>query len=188
MFMKPENKPKLLLHACCAPCSPHVIERLQKEFDVCAFFYNPNIHPLQEYQLRLGELERYLNTISVGLLVGAYEADRWFQAVEGREDEEEGGGRCEVCYRMRLEETVRVALEKGFQQVTTTLTVSPHKKAAIINRIGRELTGRGDVLFYEADFKKGDGFRRSCELSNKHGFYRQKYCGCVYSKPPCYST
>ena len=116
------------------------------------------------------------------MLVGEYDADQWFRAVAGMEHEEEGGRRCEVCYRMRLEKTVSVAQAQGFQQVATTLTVSPHKKATTINRLGRELTGTGDVTFYEADFKKRDGFKKSCELSKKLGFYRQNYCGCIYSK------
>jgi predicted adenine nucleotide alpha hydrolase (AANH) superfamily ATPase len=183
MFMKPKNKPKLLLHTCCAPCAPHVIETLRKEFDVSIFFYNPNIHPFEEYQLRLEEMERYLDVLSVELIVGEYDAEQWFSAVLGMEHEQEGGRRCELCYRMRLDKTVSVARTQGFQQVTTTLTVSPHKKTTIINRIGRELTSTGDVTFYEADFKKRDGFKKSCELSKKLGFYRQNYCGCVYSKP-----
>jgi predicted adenine nucleotide alpha hydrolase (AANH) superfamily ATPase len=183
MFMKPENKPKLLLHTCCAPCAPHVIETLRKEFDVGIFFYNPNIHPLEEYQLRLEEMERYLDTLSVELIVGEYDAEQWFRAVSGMEHEQEGGRRCELCYRMRLDKTVSVAQAQGFQRVTTTLTVSPHKKATIINSIGRELTNTGDVTFHEADFKKRDGFNKSCELSKKLGLYRQNYCGCVYSKP-----
>jgi len=182
--MSAQNKKKLLLHTCCAPCAPHVIETLRKDFDVCSFFYNPNIHPLEEYQLRLEEIKGYLETLSVELLVGEYDANRWFRAVSGMEHEKEGGRRCEVCYRIRLEKTVSLAQEKGFQQVTTTLSVSPHKKANIINRIGRELTGAGDVIFYEADFKKSDGFKKSCEMSKKHGFYRQNYCGCIYSKAP----
>jgi len=173
---------KLLLHTCCAPCSPHVIEMLRKEFDLCVFFYNPNIHPLKEYQLRLGEMQRYMHTVSVELIAGEYDADRWFRAVAGMEHEDEGGRRCEVCYGMRLEKTVNLARARGFRQVATTLTVSPHKKATIINRIGRELTGSGDLTFYEADFKKHDGFKKSCELSKQLGFYRQNYCGCVYSK------
>ena len=182
MLMRSKNKPKLLLHTCCAPCAPHVIETLGIAFDVCAFFYNPNIHPLAEYRLRLEEMVGYLDTLSVGLIVGEYDADHWFRAVSGMEHEKEGGRRCELCYRMRLEKTVSVAQGQGFQQVATTLTVSPHKKATIINRLGRELTGTGDVTFYEADFKKRDGFKKSCELGKKLGFYRQNYCGCVYSK------
>ena len=149
---------------------------------MCTFFYNPNIHPLEEYQLRLEEMESYLDSLSVKLIVGEYDADQWFRAVKGREYEQEGGKRCELCYRMRLAKTVSIAQAQGFQQVTTTLTVSPHKKATIINRIGRELTDTGDVTFYEADFKKRDGFKKSCELSKKLGFYRQNYCGCIYSK------
>ena len=181
--MSPKNKPKLLLHTCCAPCAPHVIETLREEFDVCTFFYNPNIQPLEEYQHRLEEMQGYVKTLSVDLIAGEYDADRWFRAVAGMEHEQEGGRRCEMCYRMRLEKTLTVAREQGFQQVTTTLTVSPHKRATVINHIGRELAGTGDVLFYEADFKKREGFKKSCELSKKLGFYRQNYCGCIYSKP-----
>ena len=180
--MSLKNKKKLLLHTCCAPCSPHVVEILSKEFEVCAFFYNPNIHPLEEYQLRLEEMKGFLRTIPVELIVGEYDADRWFHRVEGMGREEEGGNRCGLCYRMRLEKTACLAQAKGFQYFTTTLTVSPHKNAKIINQIGREVKGSPDVAFYEADFKKRDGFKKSCELSKKLGFYRQNYCGCVYSK------
>lgn len=184
MLMSPKKKSKLLLHTCCAPCSPHVIEILQREFDVSIFFYNPNIHPFEEYQVRLEEMRQFCSKVPVALLVGEYDADRWFQMVEGMETEEEGGKRCELCYGMRLEKTARFAQSNGFEHITTTLTVSPHKMAAIINRIGREWAGTCDVNFYEADFKKRDGFKKSCELSKKYGFYRQNYCGCTYSKPP----
>ena len=176
-----EKKEKLLLHACCAPCSPHVVELLRKEFKVSVFFYNPNIHPLEEYKLRLEEMRGFLAAISVELIEGEYDTAQWFCMVKGMEQEEEGGRRCELCYRMRLEKTASMAQAKGFEYFTTTLTVSPHKNAKIINQIGSEIKGNPDVAFYEADFKKRDGFKKSCELSKKHGFYRQNYCGCIYS-------
>jgi predicted adenine nucleotide alpha hydrolase (AANH) superfamily ATPase len=176
------RKKKLLLHTCCAPCSPHVVDLLSREFEVSAFFYNPNIHPLKEYALRLKEIKEFSRKQSVELIVGEYDSDRWFGRVEGMEQEKEGGRRCQVCFRMRLEKTALVAQGKGFHYFTTTLSVSPHKNAQIINQIGRDLQGIADVAFYEADFKKRDGFRKSCELSKKHGFYRQNYCGCIYSQ------
>ena len=180
--MNGKNKKKLLLHTCCAPCSPHVVDLLSREFEVAAFFYNPNIYPLKEYELRLNEIKEFLQALSVELIVGEYAADQWFARVEGMEQEKEGGRRCQVCFRMRLEKTALVAKERGFDCFTTTLSVSPHKNAQIINQIGREIQGTGDVAFYEADFKKRDGFKKSCELSKKLGFYRQNYCGCIYSK------
>ena len=182
MTVNTKEKKRLLLHTCCAPCSPHVVELLRSTFEVSAFFYNPNIHPLEEYQVRLEEMKKFLRTISVELIVGDYDADQWFRLVEGLEQEQEGGKRCELCYRMRLERTALTAQTKGFQYFATTLTVSPHKNAKIINRIGREIKSNPDVIFYEADFKKRDGFKKSCELSERHGFYRQNYCGCIYSK------
>ena len=182
MSVNTKNKKRLLLHTCCAPCSPYVVELLRKEFEVSALFYNPNIHPLEEYNLRLEEMRGFLGAISVELIEGEYDADQWFRMVKGMEQEKEGGRRCELCYRVRLEKTGLMAQTKGFQYFTTTLTVSPHKNAKIINQIGRGIKGNPDVAFYEADFKKRDGFKKSCELSKKHGFYRQNYCGCIYSK------
>ena len=182
MHVKLRNKERLLLHTCCAPCSPHVIEILQKEFEVSAFFYNPNIHPIEEYRRRLEEMERFCKKVSVELMIVDYDTDRWFHITKGLEDEKEGGKRCELCYRMRMEKAACVAQTNGFQHFTTTLTVSPHKKAMVINQIGHELQKKYPIAFYEVDFKKHDGFKKSCELSKKYGFYRQSYCGCVYSK------
>ncbi len=180
--MNAENKKGLLLHTCCAPCSPHVIELLQGKFRVSAYFYNPNIHPYEEYQKRLEEMESFCHKVGVELLVGEYEAEEWFRRMEGKEKEKEGGKRCELCYHMRLEKTAHMTQIKGFSYFTTTLTVSPHKKAPIVNQIGRELERHYSVFFYEADFKKQDGFKKSCILAQKYGLYRQNYCGCVYSK------
>ena len=174
---------KLLLHTCCAPCAPHVIALLQKEFELTVLFYNPNIHPREEYELRLRDLQRYCGENSIALMTGEYDADRWFSAVKGMEGQEEGAQRCELCYRLRLETTACVAQLQGIDHFATTLTVSPHKKAIVINRIGCEVGEHHALVFYEADFKKGDGFKKSCELGKHYNFYRQRYCGCVYSIP-----
>lgn len=180
--MSLNNQKKLLLHACCAPCTPYVIELLQREFEVTAFFYNPNIHPLEEYQHRLEEIKNFSEKVDLKLITGDYEADAWFRITQGMENEKEGGKRCELCYQMRLATTAERAHTNGFTHFATTLTVSPHKKATAINPIGRELQKKYPVAFYEADFKKHDGFKKSCELSTHYGFYRQNYCGCIYSQ------
>ncbi|RMF89991.1 MAG: recombinase [Methanobacteriota archaeon] len=173
---------KLLLHICCAPCSTEVIERLKGDYDVTGFFYNPNIHPRREYGFRLKELERFSKKAGFPFITGDYDLKRWFRLVRGLEKEPEGGRRCEVCFRMRLEETAREAAAAGFDVFTTTLTISPHKDAETINSIGRELEEEYGVRFLVADFKKKDGFKRSVEHSRRHGLRRQDYCGCVYSR------
>ena len=182
MSVKLKDKERLLLHTCCAPCSPYVIELLQREFRVSAFFYNPNIHPTEEYQRRLEEIKQFSKKVSVELITGDYDTDQWFFLTRGMENEKEGGKRCAICYQMRLENAASVAQSNGFKHFTTTLTVSPHKKATVINQIGREIQKKYSLTFYEADFKKHDGFKKSCELSKAYGFYRQNYCGCVYSQ------
>ena len=182
MLVNKEEKKRLLLHTCCAPCSPYVIELLQGEFEVSAFFYNPNIHPLEEYQLRLKEMEQFCKNVGVELIIGSYDVDQWFQVTKGMENEKEGGKRCELCFTMRLDKSACIAQKNDFQHFATTLTVSPHKNAMVINQLGHELQKKYRATFYEADFKKHDGFKKSCELSKKHGFYRQNYCGCMYSQ------
>lgn len=179
----PNVPKKLLLHVCCAPCSPHVIELLQKEFELTAFFYNPNIHPHEEYARRLAEVERYCREHTIALVKGEYDTERWFSVVKGMEEQKEGAERCETCYRLRLEKTALIAQAHEIGCYATTLTVSPYKKAPVINRIGREAGERYSRIFYEADFKKQDGFKKSCELSKQYNFYRQTHCGCIYSIP-----
>ena len=177
-----QDKERLLLHTCCASCSPYVIELLQREFEVTAFFYNPNIHPLKEHQRRAEEIQQFCKKVGIELIIGNYDLGQWFHLTRGMEKEREGSKRCKLCYQMRLEKAARVAKKKGCSHFTTTLTVSPHKKSVVINQIGRELQKDYSVTFYEADFKKHDGFKKSCELSEEYGFYRQNYCGCVYSQ------
>ena len=181
--MNPDTPRKLLLHVCCAPCAPHVIELLQQEFALAAFFYNPNIHPQEEYERRLAEVERYCGEHAIELVTGEYDTDRWFSAVKGMEDQKEGGDRCSICYRLRIEKTAQAAQIHETGYLATTLTVSPYKKAMTINRIGREAGVKYSRGFYEADFKKQDGFKKSFELSKQYNFYRQTYCGCIYSIP-----
>lgn len=172
----------LLIHTCCAPCVSHVYELFAGSHDVTVFYYNPNIAPREEYGRRLSELERFGRARGFPLVVGDYNVREWTLRVEKYADLGERSQRCWECYRFRLEESFRKAKEMGIAAVTTSLSISPHKDAAMINKIGKELEGTTGVAFIEGDFKKNDGFRRSVELSREYGFYRQDYCGCVYSR------
>lgn len=169
----------VLLHICCGVCAGSVAERLLKEgHSVTGYFYNPNIHPREEYERRLEVAQTVARWLGVPLLQGEYTPENWLKEVAGLEKEPEGGQRCEVCYWFRLREAYRFAFENGFEVFTTTLTVSPHKPAALVNRIGVEI---GGDKFLERDFKKQDGFKRANEIAKSLGVYRQHYCGCLYS-------
>jgi len=174
-------KPKMLLHTCCAPCVTVPLVRLQTEYDIVCFFYNPNIHPEQEYQRRLAELERLASQLGFALLQQPYDADRWMALVTGLENAPERGERCRICYRMRLEATAKFASQEGFDFFTTTLTISPHKDAQMINQLGEQLAHQHGVQFLSENFKKKDGFKQSLELSAQFQLYRQSYCGCLFS-------
>ncbi len=179
------KRPRLLLHACCAPCSSYVLEYLSRYFDITVYFFNPNIYPSQEYDFRARELADFLNKITFGdnikAIIEEYNGDDFYKAVDGREGDAEGGARCRICYRQRLEATARYAADNGFDFFTTTLSVSPYKNSAWLNELGEELSGIYGVPYLVSDFKKRNGYKRSCELSVEYGLYRQNYCGCEYS-------
>lgn len=180
------RRPTLLLHACCAPCSSYVLEYLSKHFEITLFFYNPNISPEEEYRFRERELCRLLDDMGlsgrVKILHGTYEPERFEALAKGLEELPEGGSRCHACYRLRLSETANAAKAGGFDFFTTTLSISPYKNAELLNTIGAEEAERVGTRYLFSDFKKKNGYRRSCELSATYGLYRQDYCGCVYSK------
>lgn len=185
--LKSENKrPSLLLHACCAPCSSYVLEYLSSYFDITVFFYNPNITEDREYEKRAKELVRMIGEMpldnEVKFINGEYEPSKFTDIAKGLEDAPEGGERCFKCYRLRLEETASSAKKGGFDYFTTTLSISPHKNAQVLNEIGKELSEIYDVPYLFSDFKKRNGYKRSCELSEIYNLYRQNYCGCIYSK------
>lgn len=181
-----ERAPSVLLHACCAPCSSAVLEYLTQYFHVYLLYYNPNISPEEEYEKRLRELERLVGGMPlkhpVKLLPCDYRGGEFARVAEGLEQEPEGGARCMACYRLRLEEAAKAALEHGLDYFTTTLSISPLKNARALNQIGEELGEKYGVKHLPADFKKRDGYKRSVALSKEYGLYRQDYCGCVYSK------
>jgi hypothetical protein len=174
---------KLLVHTCCAPCATYSFEKLfQDGFFPVSFFYNPNIHPENEYKRRLDELIKFTDVKKYPLIIQEDLTEIWFKAVQGFEEEKEGGSRCEICFRLRLEKTAIYAKENSFVGFTTVLTISPHKNSAIINQIGKELSKKHDVPFLEENFKKNEGFKKSLEFSKEYNLYRQSYCGCVFSQ------
>lgn len=172
---------KLLLHVCCANCATVPLELLKREFDIILFFYNPNIHPTAERQKRLADVEKLAKIYGVDLIINDTDVEKWFGLIKGLEGEPEGEQRCEKCFQMRLERTAHLAKEKGFDWLATTLTMGPQKKAKTINFLGEELVRKYGLKFYSADFKKQEGFKKGVELSKKYNFYRQNYCGCLYS-------
>lgn len=184
-IVKSERIPSLLLHSCCAPCSSYVLEYLSAYFRITVFYWNPNIYPEKEYIKRVEEQSRLLNSMPlnnpVDLKVGEYRPEIFYECVKGYENEPEAGERCFRCYRLRLQETARLAGECGYDYFTTTLTVSPYKNAMKLNEIGSDLASRMQVPYLLSDFKKKNGYLRSIELSRQYGLYRQDYCGCVYS-------
>ena len=173
---------RLLLYVCCAPDATVAIERLRPDFDITMFFHNPNVHPREEYNRRREAARQLGEILQVKVLEGDYDTSAWFEAVKGLEQEPERGRRCEVCLRERLEATARVAAEQGYGAFAAVLTVSPHKDAAMINRMGARAGDQYGVAYIPTDLKKKDGFKRSVALSREYGLYRQNYCGCGFSR------
>ena len=183
---KEDRIPTLFLHSCCAPCSSYVLEYLSPFFRITDFFYNPNISSESEYKKREEELERLIARMPFQnrpvFLSGAYCPEKFYEMAKGMESIPEGGERCFACYRLRLEETARMAAEGGYDYFATTLTISPLKNAAKLNEIGEELEQKYGVKHLPSDFKKKNGYKRSIELSAEYDLYRQDFCGCVFSK------
>ena len=182
---KSENKPRLLLHSCCAPCSSAILEFLQEYFEITVYFFNPNITFEEEYMKRLEEQKEYHKKrgYKINVVEGEYNPDiDFFQKVKGLENEREGGKRCHQCYNLRLEETAKKAQELGYDYFTTVLSISPMKNAQWINEIGEELGKKYGIKFLNGDFKKKSRYLRSIEISKEYELYRQDYCGCIFSK------
>ena len=176
------ERPRLLLHACCAPCSSYVLEYLTEHFEIDLFFYNPNIMPAEEYDRRLEALHKLLAVMprasGVKLIEGPREESVFLAAVRGMEAEPEGGVRCPACFSLRLGKTGELCREGGYDYFTTTLTISPHKNAELINEIGMREAAARSVRWLPCDFKKRNGYLRSIELCREYGIYRQSWCGC----------
>ena len=184
--------PHLLLHSCCAPCSSSVLEQLSEHFRVTVLYYNPNIYPREEYEFRKAEQQAFIRRFPfknpVDFLDCEYEPSQFYEAVKGLEQEPERGGRCTVCYRLRLHRTAQEAAKGGFDFFATTLTLSPLKDPGRLNRVGqeeaevlRESLGAEAPRYLSSDFKKRNGYLRSTEICRLYDMYRQDYCGCEFS-------
>ena len=176
---------ELLLHACCAPCSSAVLERLSNFFKITIFYYNPNITNKDEYHKRVLEVKKFISEFktkyAISFIEGKYDPDRFFAISKGLENEPERGRRCYKCYKLRLEETARVASSLCYRNFCTTLTLSPYKNSNWLNEIGSELNKKYESNYLYSDFKKKNGYKRSIELSHEYNLYRQDYCGCIFS-------
>ena len=175
-------KKKLLLHICCAPCSLYVWQKLQADFELSGFFYNPNIQPLAEYEFRRLELVKIAEKFAWPMVYASYDLRDWFGAIRGLEGEAERGARCSVCFRFRLEKTFCYAREHGFECVASTLSISPFKVTTQINEQGIDLAEKYGIAFLAENFKKKNGFLISRKQGDELGVRHQDYCGCVYSK------
>ena len=171
-----------MLHVCCIGCGVYVAESLARDFRVRLYFYNPNIFPASEYEKRFRETRHVADIMKLDLIVGACDHDAWLKMIAGREKDPERGERCRLCYRERLRSTAEKAAAEAADYFTTTLSVSPHKDAKAISMLGREMAGRYGVEFLDRDFKKQDGFKKSCAKSRELDLYRQDYCGCEFSR------
>lgn len=182
-----KTKKRLLLHCCCAPCSSAVLERLKDYFSITAYFYNPNITDETEYMKRFAELERFVNEVycdreDIDVYREESDSGLFHDVVRGLENEPERGKRCMKCYELRMRKSAIYAIEHGYDFFTTTLSISPHKNAEWINRIGVNLSEQLGIPFLYSDFKKKNGYKRSIELSAEYNLYRQNFCGCEYSR------
>jgi epoxyqueuosine reductase len=179
----PNGQSKVLLHSCCAPCSGEVMEAmLASGIDFTIFFYNPNIHPLKEYELRKHENIRFAEQCGIPFVDADYDTDNWFARAKGMENEPERGIRCTMCFDMRFERTALYAHEHGFPVITSSLGISRWKNMQQINDCGMRAAARYPALSYwDYNWRKGGGSARMIEISKRENFYQQEYCGCIFS-------
>jgi len=172
----------VLLHVCCGVCLGWPVQKLRDEgYCVVGYFFNPNISSEEEYSKRLAAAKKIAKTLEIELIEGGFLHNEWLKAISGFESEKEGGRRCELCFRIRLEETFKKAEELGLKKITTTLTVSPHKDFDIVSKIGK---GISEKRFLPVDFKKEDGSKKTRDLAKRNNIYFQNYCGCEFSMRP----
>ena len=179
------NKKTLLLHSCCGPCSSYVLSYLKEEFDITLVYYNPNIYPRREYYKRYNEKKSLIKEMfndEIKIMNCNYIPLVYYSKVYKNKKDKEGGSRCHICYKLRMEKTAKLAKKHGFDFFTTTLSVSPYKNSDVLNEIGKSLEEKYHVNYLEYNFKKKDGYKKSIEYSKEYNLYRQNYCGCKYSK------
>lgn len=177
-----DNKPKLLLHTCCAPCSTHTIDVLKDYFDITIFYSNSNIYPEEEFRKRLDEQIEYAARFNISVIEDTYNSKDFYETIKGHELDGEKSKRCYLCYEMRLRHTIERAKALGFDYFTTSLSISPYKVTRWINEIGYELEQIYGIKYLYSDFKKENGYKESIRISQENNMYRQDYCGCVFSK------
>ena len=179
----PDDRKKLLLHSCCAPCSGEVMEALiHSNIDFSIFFYNPNIHPKKEYELRKNENIRFAEKHNIPFIDADYDMDNWFARVKGLEKEPERGIRCTVCFDMRFERTALYAFENGFDVISSSLGISRWKNMSQINECGKKAAEKyHNLIYWEYNWRKNGGSQRMIDISKNEQFYMQEYCGCAYS-------
>jgi len=176
------NTPTLLLHTCCGICGAWLPEKLSQDFAVTIFYFNPNIHPREEYEKRVEAVHQMAEFLKLPMIEGEYDPKVWFEKVRGFAAEREGGARCLLCFELRLQRTAEEAKKLGFDYFATTLTVGRFKPAAVINPIGEKIAAEVGVKFLAGDFKKQGGEMESQKRGKELGIYHQNYCGCIYSK------
>ena len=179
----PNNGKSLLLHSCCAPCAGEIMEAIAASgIATTIYFYNPNIHPIEEYEIRKDENIRFAEKLGFKFIDADYDKDSWFERIEGLEDEPERGKRCTVCFDMRFERSALFAYENHYDTFATTLGISRWKDLEQINTSGLKAANRyNDLTFWDFNWRKQGGSARMLEISKQEKFYKQEYCGCVYS-------
>ena len=178
----PNGEKKLLLHSCCAPCAGEVMEALSaSDIDTTIFFYNPNIHPIEEYEIRKNENIRFAKNLGMPIIDADYDRDEWFERTKGQENEPERGERCSNCFDMRFERTAQYAADNDFDLISSTLGISRWKDMEQINASGARSSASYNIPYWDFNWRKKGGSSRMLELSKREGFYQQEYCGCVYS-------
>jgi len=176
------SKEAILIHACCATCAGYVLEKLEQDYSPVLYYFNPNIYPQEEYTLRKNELQNYALQKNIPFVEEDYLPQEWSNYIQGLENEPEKGRRCDRCFALRLEKTASYALQNNFRYFTTTLTISPYKRSPTILQIGKTIALENNLNFLAEDFKKNDGFKKTMEIAKRENFYRQNYCGCIFSQ------
>ncbi len=182
-FVVPDGENKVLMHSCCAPCSGPLIEKIHNSgIELTLFFYNPNIHPLKEYELRKDENKRFADKLKIDFFDADYDVQEWFKRARGMENEPERGVRCTMCFDMRFQRTALYAYENNFKVITSSLGISRWKDMDQINNSGKNAAKNyEDVVYWDYNWRKDGGSSRMYELAKEESFYKQEYCGCIYS-------
>ncbi|MBS3904900.1 MAG: epoxyqueuosine reductase QueH [Simkania sp.] len=183
LLQAPNNEKKILLHSCCAPCSGDVIEAMVASgLDITIFFYNPNIHPKKEYEMRKSENRRYADKFNIPCVDADYDPKNWFERAQGLEYEQERGKRCTMCFDMRFARTALYASENHFKVFTSSLGISLWKDIDQINDCGvRAAAPYENLTYWTYDWKQDGGSSRMYEIAKRERLYKQEYCGCAYS-------